>query len=172
MKKRIVLLIAFCSLIARIDAQQIKSVKIGDQVWMASNLNVSVPGSWNYNDNAELGKKYGRLYTWEAAKNSCPAGWHLPSQNEWGILIEKLGGEDKAGKFLRAEGENGFKAVLGGLTDVSNFRLLNNYGAFWTSTSYSSDSSWFLYITSSNDIVTTTFSVKSHGLSVRCLKNK
>lgn len=155
-----------------LHAQNFKTIKIGNQVWMAENLNVVVPGSWTYNGNTENGRKYGRLYTWEAAKRACPVGWHLPTDKEWTELLDRLGGEDVAGKQLKAGGNSGFNALYGGLSDVGNFRLLNSYGTFWSASSYDADHAWYFYITAANSNVTKTYFKKAYGFSVRCVKNK
>jgi uncharacterized protein (TIGR02145 family) len=171
--KKIILLLSYLLGIAGLtSAQNFKTIKIGNQMWTAENFDVIVPGSWCYNDDPTLGKKYGRLYSWEAAQKACPGGWHLPTEKDWMTLIENLGGEDKAGKQLRIGGASGFNAPFAGLTGVGNYRLLDMYGTFWSATSFDQDHAWYFYITSSSSLVTKTYFMKSYGLSVRYVKNQ
>lgn len=104
------------------DGKVYKTVKIGDQWWMAENLNYETANSNCYKDSASYCEKYGRLYTWAAAMDSagtwgvngkdcgygwpcwsadivrgvCPEGWHLPSQTEWNTLFTAVGGSSIA----------------------------------------------------------------------------
>jgi uncharacterized protein (TIGR02145 family) len=148
-----------------------KTVKIGNQVWMAENLNVKVKGSTVYNEDPVFQEKYGRLYTWAAAQNACPPGWHLPSDGEWTELINTLGGEDVAGKKLKLNGGTGFNALLAGYSNVTSFWFNEVYGGFWSSTSYDDGHAWYQFITKKDDSFTKSYYSKIYGYSVRCIKD-
>jgi len=76
------------------DGKIYKTVKIGNQIWMAENLAYKTQkGSWADNNDENNVKMYGYQYNWEAAHNACPPGWHLPSRAEWETLIGNLGSE-------------------------------------------------------------------------------
>jgi uncharacterized protein (TIGR02145 family) len=145
---------------------QYKSVKIGNQTWMAENLNIETPDSWCYENKPENCQKYGRLYTWEAAKKACPSGWHLPSKDEWQTLVDFAGGNETAGTKLKAvsgwksdyceeygEMDNfvekpcplgtddfGFAALPGGEgSSDGKFSNVGTDGNWWGSTEYADD---------------------------------
>ncbi len=105
-----------------------KTVKIGEQVWMAENLKTDrynngdiIPniqdnaewaklqnGAWcNYDNFIQNDEIYGKLYNWYAladSRNICPVGWHVPSNAEWEKLIDYLGGENVAGGKMKSTG--------------------------------------------------------------------
>jgi uncharacterized protein (TIGR02145 family) len=134
------------------DGQSYKIITIGTQTWFAENLNYQTGNSWCYdNDNGKC-DIYGRLYDWQSALNACPAGWHLPSDNEWDILDGSLPRPNgDAGGMLKEAGlrhwnspntggtnSSGFTALPGGTRALNevDFVNLGKTGTWWSSTSY------------------------------------
>jgi uncharacterized protein (TIGR02145 family) len=100
-----------CTGTVKIGEDTYKTIKIGTQWWMASNVKYETPeGSFCYNNDPEMCASYslngiggvGRLYTWKAAQNVCPSGWHLPTKGDFEILIAAVGGAENAGKKLKS----------------------------------------------------------------------
>lgn len=79
-----------------IDGNSYNAVRIGEQVWLAENMRTKrdCEGNALYNyypdNNPKNVAKYGYLYTWPEAKKVCPAGWHLPTNEEWNSLRSTL----------------------------------------------------------------------------------
>ncbi len=110
------------------DGKTYKTVKIDgldDQVWMAENLNYKMDNSYCYDDDPANCEKYGRLYTWETAKEACPPGWHLPTRGEFETLIANVGGKDVPGKMLKSTtGWEDDDGRSGNGTDAYGFNVL------------------------------------------------
>lgn len=163
------------------DGRKYKTVEIGDQTWMAENLNYKVNDgkqSWCYDKKKSNCEKYGRLYTWKAAQKVCPAGWHLPSLEEFGTLLEKDGSSEEAKSAnLRApsweEGEDkyGFSALPAGnyYSNAKEFSFLGSNAFFWSSTENNEYSAYNLDIYDNDAYVN--INNNYDGYSVRCLKD-
>ena len=114
---------------------------------MAENLNYKIANSWCYDNKKRNCSKYGRLYTWEAAKEACPSGWRLPTDEEWKEMAEYYGGCNNYGEgdgsaayaALIEGGSSGFAALLGGdygddsdESNDSDFGRLGIDGHYWS----------------------------------------
>jgi len=113
------------------DGKTYATLDIGNQTWMAENLAYEGASYKVYNNNPANLRNYGGLYTWPNALKACPAGWHLPTDNEWLELIDFLGGKDLAGQKLK---EIGFATLHGGnFNSGLNIFLLGGDASFWWS---------------------------------------
>jgi len=175
------------------DGQIYTSVTIGKQTWMAKNLNYKTSDSWCYDDKQINCNKYGRLYSWEAAKKACPSGWHLPSDDEWKQLEMSLGmsqseanktgyrGTNEGKKMKSTIGwagngngtnSSGFNALPGGYRNSSgSFYGLGSNGYWWSSSEYSGSRAWYRRLYYDGDLVFWFNNYKSDGFSIRCLKD-
>lgn len=171
------------------DGQKYHTIKIGDQIWMAENLayipSVSPsiePGIWVYGYEGsdvneakatENFKTYGCLYNWETAckKEICPPGWHLPTKEEFELLLETVGGADKnTYNNLIIGGTSGFNACFGGWRfSNGTYNGLEVGASFWSSTKGNVGGAWYYYL--SRDAGLYGYYHESFGFSVRCLKD-
>ena len=161
------------------DGKKYKTVKIGNQTWMAENLNYKTQDSFCYKDDESNCKKYGRLYKWDAAKEACPSGWHLPSKEEFETLFESVGGIQVAGEKLRSrEGWKGgggtdafgFSALPAGeKTDVTH-NAIGDGALFWSSTEIDSNFAHSMGLFFYYDNAESAGYNKNYSFSVRCLK--
>jgi uncharacterized protein (TIGR02145 family) len=176
------------------DGKKYKTVKIGNKVWMAENLNYNASSSKCYNNSDSNCKKYGRLYNWNMAMKVCPSGWHLPSNAEWDALYRFTDGSsdtespyksETAGKQLKAaigwnlfngisgNGEDiyGFAALPGGSSYLGVYDHIGNNSYWWSTSEYESDKAYYRFMLSENTVAGWNRNSKKLLLSVRCIKN-
>jgi uncharacterized protein (TIGR02145 family) len=186
-----------------------QTVTIGNQVWTSTNLNVStyrngdlIPqvqdpyvwadlttGAWCYYKNdASNGTKYGKLYNWYAVNDPrglAPKGYHIPTDAEWTMLTDYLGGENKAGIKMKSvrgwksydigKGTNssGFSGLPGGYrtSSIGSSDDGGYYGHWWSSSEEDTRYAWSRRLNyHDGDVVQKNYS-KQCGYSVRCLRD-
>jgi uncharacterized protein (TIGR02145 family) len=190
-----------------------KMIQIGTQTWMAENLKVSkyndgsdIPkvtdnnlwsnltsSAWDYyNSDVANNAKYGKLYNWYAVspttngnKNVCPTGWHVPTDSEWTILTDYLGGWNDAGSKMKEAGTASwnsqntdatntslFTGLPGGNRDTNGSSFsIGYYGHWWSSSEYTNSNAWSRVLNYTNGGAGSGNGKKNAGLSVRCLKD-
>lgn len=162
------------------DKQKYRTVVIDGRKWMADNLNYKMPGSTCYREDEDNCMVYGRLYTWEAAQKACPAGFHLPTNEEFESLWIAAGGDFNAGYLIKANygwsGEtNGndtlkFSAMpAGNMFDDGTYGNESKFAFFWSSSTEGSDASVW-YLTSKSMGFSYMMKPKNFGFSVRCVE--
>ena len=176
------------------DNAYYKTVKIGNQTWMTQNLNYDTKDddSFCYENVASNCVTYGRMYSWSAANEACPDGWHLPDDSEWAELLEFVSGGRKvkdgdvsevgfelrsASGWNAADGKSGngvdlfgFAILPAGYYDGSKFRDLGNLGNFWSADEIDSKETTDVTFKKDGTIKYATVN-KTAGESVRCLQD-
>ena len=193
--------IKYDSIVDRRDGNVYKTVKIGNQVWMAENLNYAAKYSLCFDDDSAKCDVAGRVYTWAAAVDSialakdsiicgdgvfceldssvqgvCPAGWHLPRKAEWDTLFVAVGGRSVAAEMLKSQ--RGWYAGGNG-TDSVGFSAIpvtmgsnENFGAyFWSVDEGGEVAAYSMYLLYNYSNAYLATLAKSNWRSVRCVKN-
>ncbi len=198
------------------DGNRYESTAVGDQCWMAENLaylpSVYPSDSGWYNipyyyvygyqgTNVAEAKasdhyqNYGVLYNWYSSLTACPNGWHLPSQVEWTVLTDYLGGINVAGGKMKsastdpdphprwdspnntASNSSGFTGLPGGSRvydpnyGFGSFGSIGEKGSWLSSNAVWSYSPHNYTLSYSLGIVSEMPSNAQGGLSVRCLRD-
>lgn len=191
------------------DQNNYPVITIGTQTWMAENLKttkyndgIDIPlvtdrdewrdlnspaYCWYENDEAFFGAFYGALYNWFAVNTGklCPSGWHVPTDEDWTILANFLGGVGIAGGKLKETGifhwedpntgatnESGFTALPGGMRkDNGNFDDVGEEGIWWSASESGGDDAWFRLMENESEEVERDDDEKIAGFSIRCLKD-
>jgi uncharacterized protein (TIGR02145 family) len=199
-----------------IDGNVYKTVTIGTQIWMAENLkttrfnngseiklanieandwaNHTVAGAttpaycWLYDSASVYKNRYGAFYNGFTVKNGklCPAGWHVPSDQDWTILAAYLGGEGIAGGKLKESGTTNWNAPNNGATNESGFTARGggsisdngsnwyrlSYSFWWSSTVNNEKTLWTRDVNFNMPILTRSYADMQVGNSVRCVKDE
>jgi uncharacterized protein (TIGR02145 family) len=143
---------------------------------------IKTPGyNWCNKDSDNYKTTYGAIYNWYAVNTGilCPAGWHVPSDDEWETLCTFLGGPDLAVYKLKETGTNHWNAPNEGATNESGFTALPGlYGGFycgWWSTTrinpYDPPVVWTYYILNDNSNLNRSEVSGVNGQNVRCIKD-
>jgi uncharacterized protein (TIGR02145 family) len=191
-----------------------QTIGIGYQMWMAENLkttkyndDTTIPeiaqsSQWVnltsgaycwYDNNSSYENPYGKLYNWHAVNSGklCPSGWHVPTFDEWFILINFLGGQESGGKLkeigtshwkspnIGATNITGFTALPGGRRDgkegetwSGRFIIMGGNGLFWSSTEAPVISTAFCFQLSFEFPAIPFYNANmKDGYSIRCLKD-
>ena len=209
--------VTFLTKVADTEGNLYNTLKIGSQVWMTQNLratrlndNTSIPEltgntqwigttapayCW-YNNDIAYKPTYGALYNWYAVNSGklCPAGWHVPTDEEFNSLEQTLGmaadqldlwgwrGTDQGAKMKTNSGwdeggngtnSSGFSALPGGYRFGADgeFYLLTTITYWWTATQHDADRGWYRRLDSSNSAVYRASTSKKGGKYIRCVKN-
>lgn len=194
-----------------LDNNVYKTITIGNQTWMAENLRVTRYNDttpilleadniewincsnfrlprycWQNNDAIRYKETYGALYNWFSVETGklCPSGWHVPSDNEWTILCNNLGGETIAADKLKETGtshwfetneatnETGFTAIpAGGRNIYGSFTSIGGFGYWWSSSGSGNGSALKRNMYCNDDGVFSYAIGGGYGFSVRCIKD-
>ena len=153
-------------------------------------------GNSNCNDNNPDGdscdaawslNEFGRLYNRHAVfdvRGLCPSGWHVPTDEEWTVLTDHLGGEVVAGGQMKTDygwysggngtNSSGFSGLPGGFRDYNGFFDGSGYFGYWWSSSPNGLGffTWFRYMFYNNDIVLRYDSDSPQlAFSIRCIQD-
>ena len=167
------------------DKQTYRTVKIAGLEWLGDNLNYKTEGSFCYKDDDDQCMVYGRLYTWDAAKKACPAGFRLPTHADFESLWTAAGADFNAGYLIKADygwsgDTNGndtlkFSAMpAGNRFDDETYGNTAKFAFFWSSDDSSEGVApgfarvW--YLTSKSMAFGYMSKPKTFGFSVRCVR--
>lgn len=170
------------------DGNIYRTIEIGDQLWMAGNLNTvhyangEKIESFCYDHDTAYCRIFGRLYSWEtlnvgngsdSLQGVCPDNWHVPTDEEWGIMLDSLGGAGIAGTVLRTGKYSGFSLKWGGnyQMELDIFSFIDRKAYFWSSTQFSGSAAWMRMTGANMKNVNRSTVPKEYSFSIRCVKD-
>jgi uncharacterized protein (TIGR02145 family) len=204
------------------EGQVYNTIQIFSQCWLKENLNVGemIPGTMEQSNNGTIEKycynnepdsctKYGGLYQWnemmqyttqQGAQGICPAGWHLPTDEEWKVLEGAVDSQygigdpewdiswdwrgydagtnlkTTSGWLANGNGTDlfGFSGLPGGNRDYDGNFYDVGYDGFWWASTEDGDFgiyAWFRYLYYDRPEVFRYDDGKGYGFSVRCLRD-
>ncbi len=198
-----------------IEGNKYRIIKIGNQKWIGDNLRATRFSNGDQipliNNNFQWGAQeayceypstylnsidkiiMGNLYNWSVitdTRNVCPIGWHVPTDEEWTILTDYLGGSLIAGDKMKSIGtieagngfwhtpnngatnESGFTGQPGGCRNNSGaFSSIGNFGYWWSSSQFDIDNAWYRFLGYDSSYSGRGNILKKNGFSVRCIKD-
>ncbi len=147
-------------------------------------------GAWcHYENDPQYETLYGKMYNWYAAtdsRNVCPAGWHLPSDEEMNALVASLGGAYVAGGKMKETGTDywlapnrdasnvsGFSGRGGGarLGPTGQFGLLQTVGCWWTTLEFDGFEAYAQACDFEDGTVGRNYDPKTDAVQIRCVKD-
>ena len=165
-----------------LDVVTYRNGDIIPQVTDEATWNSLTTGAWCYYNNDPANARYGKLYNWYAVNDPrglAPTGWHIPTNAEWGILIDKLNSySGDIDKKLKEQGpiwsnnstiatnESGFTGLPGGTRSLGSFSRLGVIGMWW-----SSGISAYAYLLNTSPSLSRSGSNPEFGISVRCIRD-
>ena len=126
------------------------------------------------------------LDTLNGPQGVCPAGWHLPSYNEWIVLVKELGNTMSGGKLkststelwlapnVEATNSTGFTALPAGQTVTpvcGYYKFIGEQSHFWSSTGNGTTSATAYYLSNKDTFLGHVYASTKYGYSVRCIKD-
>lgn len=179
-----------------IDSNIYPTVQIGQQIWMQENLRTTrfangfpINGIWTYDFDTAAVEIYGLLYSWTSAVDTCricPDGWHVPSEHEFSVLVEYLGGRKLAGGYLKERGldhwegpnngannESKWNGIGAGYYSPISFLYINrkSIGYWWSRTSNTPEKAFIITLDRMSMDVDYIHYPKDFGFSIRCLND-
>lgn len=143
------------------------------RTWMAENLRHEIKdGSFCYNNEPAYCEAYGRLYTFKAAVEACPEGWHVPTIGEWRLLWNSFGGIHEAGIALQKGGKSGMELIPGGFGDPGSvFKNIGISGNYWDAEKKSDNTSGLVSVQKGSKEIYHSVIGDWHRNSCRCTKD-